>query len=342
VQGRPDFRQGYLNLPVEPVERTLNVELLDIGRGTSLAETPVLGPGDELTLGIRVTDQAGQPVEGEFSLSVVDLAVLALAEPNALDITPALYGERPLAVKTGLGLAAYAHRRGMIADGVGGGGGGEGMLLAVVRERFPDTAYWNAAVTTNANGEAQVNLTLPDTLTTWRVQARGLTIDSKVGDAVADIVATKQLLVRPVVPRFLVRDDHVQLSAVVHNNTDTQLEVEVSLQATAIQLDDPARMIQTVTIPAEAGQIWIGGERCWRLILPTWYFQQSPAAYKMRPAPRPALSRSCAIPSHRLSPPRVLWTAAASVWSWSACPNLSSRTAASSISKCPRPWEQLF
>jgi alpha-2-macroglobulin len=249
VQGRPDFRQGYLNLRVEPVERTLIVELLDIGRGTSLAEAPVLGPGDELTLGIRVTDQAGQPVEGEFSLSVVDLAVLALAEPNALDITPALYGERPLAVKTGLGLAAYAHRRGMIADGVGGGGGGEGMLPAVVRERFPDTAYWNAAVTTNANGEAQVNLTLPDTLTTWRVQARGLTIDSKVGDAVADIVATKQLLVRPVVPRFLVRDDHVRLSAVVHNNTDTQLEVEVSLQATGIRLDDPAGMIQPVTLP---------------------------------------------------------------------------------------------
>ena len=243
-QGRPDFRQGYLNLGVDPAEQVLNVELLDIGRGTSLAETPALGPGEELTLGLRVTDHEGQPVEGEFSLSVVDLAVLALADPNAPDILPAFYGERPLGVRTGIGLAAYTHRRGLIQDGVGGGGGGEGMLPSVVRERFPDTAYWNATVMTNANGEAQVSLTLPDTLTTWRVQARGVSMSTQVGEATADIVATKQLLVRPVAPRFLVRDDHVQLSAIVHNNTETELDVEVSLQATGVRLDDPTQSMQ--------------------------------------------------------------------------------------------------
>jgi alpha-2-macroglobulin len=246
-QGKPDFRQGFLNLAVDPAEQVLNIELLDIGRGTSLAEIPALGPGEELTLGIRVTDHGGQPVEGEFSLSVVDLAVLALAEPNAPDITSALYGERPLGVKTGLSLAAYTHRSGLIHDGVGGGGG-EGMQPSVVRERFPDTAYWNATVTTNANGEAQVNLTLPDTLTTWRVQARGLNTVTQVGEATADIVATKQLLIRPVAPRFLVRDDHVQLSGIVHNNTGTELEVEVSLQAAGVQLDDPAQSIHVVNV----------------------------------------------------------------------------------------------
>jgi alpha-2-macroglobulin len=247
-EGGLDFRQGYLNLGINSAEKVLNVELLDIGRGTNLAETPALGPGEELTLGLRVTDQAGQPVEGEFSLSVVDLAVLALADPNAPEITDALYGERPLGVRTALGLAAYTHRSGLTIDGVGGGGGGEGMLPSVVRERFPDTAYWNGSITTNANGEAQVTLTLPDTLTTWRVQARGLNAASQVGEATADIVATKQLLVRPVAPRFLVRDDHVQLSAIVHNYSQVELEVEVSLQATGVRLDDPNQSIQMVNL----------------------------------------------------------------------------------------------
>ncbi len=247
-QGKPEFRQGYLNLSIDPSRKLLNVELLDIDRGTNLAETPALGPGEQLTIGLQVTDQAGQPVEGEFSLSVVDLAVLSLAEPNSPDILPALYGERPLGVRTGLGLAAYAHRRGLVGEGGGGGGGGEGMLPSVVRERFPDTAYWNATLITNANGEAQVTLALPDTLTTWRVQARGLSGATLVGEATADIVATKQLLVRPVTPRFLVRDDHVQLSAIVHNNTASELEVEVSLQATGVRVDDPTHSMQVVGV----------------------------------------------------------------------------------------------
>jgi uncharacterized protein YfaS (alpha-2-macroglobulin family) len=247
--GRPDFRQGYLNLAIEPAEQILTVELIDVGRGLSLADTPSLGPGEQLTLGIRVTDSHGQPVEGEFSLSIVDLAVLALAEPNALEILPALYGERPLGVRTALALAAYSYRSNFEQGGVGGGGGGgEGMLPSVVREKFPDTAYWNAEVRTAANGEAQVSVTLPDTLTTWRVQARGLTTRTQVGEATVDVVATKQLLVRPVAPRFLVAGDHVQLSAVVHNNTDGALEVDVALQAAGVRLDDPAHSSQRVTI----------------------------------------------------------------------------------------------
>jgi uncharacterized protein YfaS (alpha-2-macroglobulin family) len=248
AQGLLDFRQGYASLAVDPAQQLLNVELIDVSRGANLADSPSLGPGDPLTIGIRVTNPQGQPVEGEFSLSIVDLAVLALAEPNALEIIPALYGERPLGVQTGLSLAAYSYRQGFSPGGIGGGGG-DGMLPSVVREEFPDTAYWNAAITTDAKGEARISLTLPDTLTTWRVQARGLTVGTQVGEATADVVATKQLLVRPAVPRFLVVGDRVQLSAVIHNNTEGSLEVDAALQSTGVELDEASRSPQRVTIP---------------------------------------------------------------------------------------------
>ena len=52
-------------------------------------------------------------------------------------------------------------------------------------------------------------MTLPDSLTTWQVDVRGLTVDTRVGQAETQIVATKPLLVRPVTPRFLVSGDHV-------------------------------------------------------------------------------------------------------------------------------------
>jgi uncharacterized protein YfaS (alpha-2-macroglobulin family) len=240
--GRPDFRHGLLNVPVAPIEQTLNVNLL--------RQPERAGPGDDITLAIQVTDSAGDPVQGEFSLSVVDAAVLALADPNVADIESAFYGEQPLGVRTGLGLAAYAHRRVTSPPGLGGGGGDVGLVPPVVRERFPDTAYWNAEVLTDANGNAQVEVLLPDSLTTWQIIARGTTQDTRVGQAVSDVITTKELLVRPVTPRFLVIDDHVLIAAVVQNNTLNDLQVDVGLQSSGLELDEGTLISQQINVPA--------------------------------------------------------------------------------------------
>jgi uncharacterized protein YfaS (alpha-2-macroglobulin family) len=239
-EGRPDFRQGYIALHVEPVQFELDVTL------TSQPERA--SPGDRVTFGIQVTDKVGNPVQGEFSLSVVDLAALVLADPNSEDILSAFYGEQGLGVRTSLSLAAYAWRRTFLPGGLGGGGGD--LAGQVVREDFPDTAYWNAEIVTDANGEATVSINLPDSLTTWQVDTRGVTADTQVGEAMTNVITSKPLLVRPVTPRFLVVDDHTQLAVIVQNNTNNDLQTDVSLQTTGFQLDDPNASIQQVLVPA--------------------------------------------------------------------------------------------
>jgi len=238
--GVADFRQGFINLPVEPVEQKLNVRLLSTPERAE--------PGEEVQFEIQVRDAAGQPVQGEFSLSVVDLAVLALADPNSEDIVPAFYGEQPLGVRTSLSLAVYNRR--MLNLPLGMGGGGDETALVMTRERFPDTAYWNAEVVTDAEGKASVILALPDSLTTWQVEARGLTLDTRVGQALSRVITSKDLLVRPVTPRFVVTNDHVQLSAVVQNTAVNDMQVQVTLQATGFTLDDPSRQTQSLSVPA--------------------------------------------------------------------------------------------
>jgi len=240
-QNYPDFRQGYVTLPVDPSFEYLTIDL---------TSQPVrTGPGEPVTFSMRVTDANGNPVQGEFSLSVVDLAVLTLSDPNAEDIFTAFYGQQPLSVRTGISLAASGQRLRYMPGGMGGGGG-DGMAQSVTREDFPDTAYWDAQIVTDASGEATVSMNLPDSLTTWQVLVRGLTKETLVGETQLEIITTKDLLVRPVTPRFLVAGDHAMLAAVVQNNTPQALQGSVTLQAIGFELDDPNQATQPVTVQA--------------------------------------------------------------------------------------------
>ncbi len=248
ADGRADFRMGYLNLLVKPEEQLLRV---DIAASPKSAE-----PGGEVEIAIRARDVGNQPAAAEFSLALVDKAALAIADPNAPGITAAFYGIQPLAVSTGLSLAAYSARIATILPGRGGGG--EADASVDTRQEFADTAYWNGRVQTDADGRAVLRIPLPDNLTTWAVDARGITQTGQVGEAAAELVASKPLLIRPVTPRFLVAGDHVQLAALVHNNTHAVVTAQVRLDALGMVLDDTSQTTQTLQIEAggRARVIW--------------------------------------------------------------------------------------
>ncbi len=242
--GNPDYRQGIVNLPVAPINKKLNVSLtLDPDETT---------PGSTVSATLTITDQSGQPVQGAFSIAVVDKAVLALKDPNSPPIMDALYGTQPLSVKTSFSLLTYATQLSLISMDVGrGGGGGDMAAPPELREDFPDTAFWQAEVVTAADGTALLEIPMPDSLTTWVVDVRGLTENYLAGQTTAEIITNKDLMIRPVTPRFLVDGDIVQMAAVVHNNTDESLLVDVSLQqSTGFTLDEDANITQQVEIPA--------------------------------------------------------------------------------------------
>ncbi len=90
--------------------------------------------------------------------------------------------------------------------------------------------------------------TLPDNLTTWRMDARAVTKDTRVGQTTDDLISTRPLLVRPQTPRFFIANDQATLGAAVHNNTRRALSVDVTLEAQGVTLESPPS--QTVEIPA--------------------------------------------------------------------------------------------
>ncbi len=141
-------------------------------------------------------------------------------------------------------------------DGIQIAPGGRRPAPARVRRDFRETAFWTPAVVTSAvDGTATVTVHFPDTLTTWKATARGLTPDVRVGAGESEATTNKHLLVRLESPRFFVQRDRVTLSAIVRNDLATAKAVRVSLQTDADILrpggSDAAPMpTQTVTVPA--------------------------------------------------------------------------------------------
>jgi hypothetical protein len=241
----PAYRLGYTSFTVAPTQFELNVQITP--------DKAQYAPRDTATYAISVTDSAGNPVQAELSLALVDKAVLSLADPNAPPILDAFYGARPLSVRTADTLSVNVDRitdRVAAAEAKGGGGGGEaGSDAQFTRQNFKDTAYWNAVVDTDANGQTQVQIILPDNLTTWVMNAKAATTDTKVGEATNEVLSTKLLLVRPVTPRFFVVGDSVTLGAVVNNNTTAAIDADVAIASTGLVLSG-GNAVQRVSVPA--------------------------------------------------------------------------------------------
>ncbi|MBI4314712.1 MAG: Ig-like domain-containing protein, partial [Chloroflexi bacterium] len=236
----PAFRAGLAHLKVSPEEQRLTV--------TITPDKSKVGPRDTVTYKVHAADHNGQAVQAELSAGLADLAALSLAAPNSGPILDAFYGERGLSVRTAVGLTLSVDQLNTQTASIKGGGGGAESGFVVVRGDFRDTAYWNPSVVTDANGDAAVSIKLPDNLTTWRLDVRGVTADTLVGQNTVDIVATKDLLIRPATPRFFVVGDQAELAAVVNNNTADDLTVDVTLSGSGFTLADPAK--QTVTVKA--------------------------------------------------------------------------------------------
>lgn len=239
--GKLELRQGYTEIKVNPQGLLLQLEVTP--------QTAAYEPGQTARFDVLVTDSLGKPVQGEFSFAAVDKAIYALKESNAINIGTAFYGPQPLAVLTDSSLSAYLNRFTYQSPGLGGGGGGEeSSANPVLRNDFKDTAFWQGAFETDTQGKAEIEFALPDNLTTWVITVRGITRDNLVGEADVEVQVTKDLIISPATPRFLVVGDHVQLGAVVYNNTSSELDVAVDFQAQGVNFDQPEQAAQTVTV----------------------------------------------------------------------------------------------
>ena len=162
---------------------------------------------------------------------------------------------KPMAAAAPPGMAGRANAMAEKAAVGGEGGGGAGapqMVQPTVRTKFADTAFWAAALTTGKDGFAEIELAMPENLTTWKAKVWAMGFGTRVGEGEVELITTKNLIIRLQAPRFFLQKDEVVLSANVHNYLKTKKKVNVSLEigGGCIELMGGAKATQTVEVPA--------------------------------------------------------------------------------------------
>jgi alpha-2-macroglobulin len=244
------FRAGLIQLAVDNKQKEITIQITP--------DKEQAGPRETVNYTVTTTDFQGKPLQAEVGVGLTDLASLSIADPNSGPLLAYYYGQQGLGVRTATPLTINVDQLTQtVLDTIkgGGGGGGEGGIFDI-RQDFVDTAYWNATLVTGADGTATFSVTLPDNLTTWRLDARAVTSGADgltlVGQDTFDLLSTKPLLIRPVTPRFLVVGDVVTLAAVVNNNTGQDMPVEVNVQGIGLTFEGENN--QTFTIPTSGRQ----------------------------------------------------------------------------------------
>ncbi len=233
--GAPAFKIGYAQLKIETARKELSLEIA--------TDKERYLPGEQVKATITVKDYLGKPARTELSLSAVDASVLALTGYVRPDLVTTFYSQHGLGVNTAPMLQYLLER---YKPGSKGGGGG---LEDKVREDFKDTAFWKAAIVTNAQGKADVSFTLPDNLTTWQLLSVGSTVDSRFGATEKEVLATKKVILRPVRPRFAVTGDAITLKGIVHNFLPERHTFSVSLTGTGFAIQGSEK--RSITLDAD-------------------------------------------------------------------------------------------
>lgn len=103
--------------------------------------------------------------------------------------------------------------------------------LARVRRNFRTLALWAPATTTDHDGCVTFDFTMPDNITTWRLQ--GLVHDREGAVASLDttVLSRLTLMVTDNLPRFLRRGDETQLPLTVSNMGESRLKGTLAVQA---------------------------------------------------------------------------------------------------------------
>lgn len=222
--GKPAFRLGYVELKVEDATKRLDVDVK--------ANRDEFRPAAKAQIEVNVKDAKGQPSQSEVTLWAVDYGVLSLTGYETPDVMKTIWLEKALQVANEDSRQRIISRRVLTPKGAtDGGGGGRDAGPGTLRKDFRVLAFWLGSLVTDAKGRAKTEVTLPESLTTYRVMAVAGDKLSRFGFDHAEIRINKPLMLTPAWPRFLAVGDKAHFGAVVHHQLKSAGKATVTIES---------------------------------------------------------------------------------------------------------------
>ncbi len=88
-----------------------------------------------------------------------------------------------------------------------------------LRTNFNETAFFFPTLLTDKEGNVSVSFTIPESNTTWKLQALAHTTDLKYGLFTNEVITQKPLMILPNLPRFIRKGDQVSITAQIINQS---------------------------------------------------------------------------------------------------------------------------
>lgn len=178
----------------------------------------------------KVTGADGQPAPSgtQLAVAVVDQALLELAENGSWRVLEALMQRRGYGIEHSTAQMQVIGKRhfGRKAVAPGGAGG-----RAPTRELFDTLLLWRAELEVDAQGEAQLDIPINDSLTTFRVVAIADSTDQRFGTGSASFRTTQDLQIMAGLPPMVRDADRFQAMATVRNGSERVMQVAFSARS---------------------------------------------------------------------------------------------------------------
>ena len=251
--GKPAFRMGYVQTNVKDTYKELAVDIQ--------TDKPVYKPREQVTINLqaqaRHADIETQPIE--LAVTVLDESVFDLLAKGRdyFDPYKGFYTLDSLDMANFSLLMRLVGRQKFEKKGANAGGDGGSAGLSM-RSLFKFVSYWNPSIKTDAAGKAQIQFTVPDNLTGWRVLVMAVTPGDRMGLGDANFKVNQPIEIRPVLPNQLTSGDNFQAGFSVMNRTEQVRTLEMTLKA-----DGPVTLVGSETGMIDSMKQTISGWYGW-------------------------------------------------------------------------------
>ncbi|MBI5379828.1 MAG: alpha-2-macroglobulin [Nitrospirae bacterium] len=217
--GRPAFKLGVTEIRVGWRDHELKVKVSADRQVYKVREKA------RVKVAVRTAEGKAPPAGSEVALAAVDEGLLELSPNRSWNLLEAMMRQRGYGVRTATAQMQVVGKRhyGLKALPQGGGGGRQ-----TTRELFDTLLLWKGRVPLDAQGEAEVEVPLNDSLTSFRIVAVATGGLRLFGTGSTTIRSTQDLMVLPGIAPLVREGDRFYSEVTIRNATDRKMDIEVT------------------------------------------------------------------------------------------------------------------